>query len=142
MYLVGPVITASPEDKTVVIDAENITLTCVATGVPIPTIIWLHNGSAVDFTNDTDKTVTTIQHVPMEPGRVSSTITIFTIDINSTGYYACSAISDIEDYDPVISTPALVLLQGIYLMQHTCTAIISCLVCHNDGQLFGVLNLP
>ena len=89
---------------------ENITLTCAAIGIPIPTITWTYNGSTINITSYADITVVT---TPTDPGHVSSTITILTVASNNTGYYACKATSSVEFYDTVMSEQALVLIQGI-----------------------------
>ena len=107
--LVGPVITVSPMDMNVSIDVHDIVLTCAAIGVPIPNIMWIHNGSAIDI----DDMNITVETTPMEPGMVSSTITIPSAAANNTGSYACNATSGVEFYDPVMSEPALVLVQGM-----------------------------
>ena len=112
LYPVGPIITVNPVSKNVTINIESINLTCAAVGVPIPSITWIHNGSAVDSDSDMDITVVT---TPSMPGRVSSTITILTATPNNTGYYACNATSSVEAYDTVMSEVALVLVQGTSL---------------------------
>ncbi len=45
---VGPIIDTSPLSVNVSI-SDSSTLTCVASGFPVPTIIWVHNGTQVSY---------------------------------------------------------------------------------------------
>ena len=107
----------NPISINVTIIDENITLTCVAMGVPRPFITWTHNGTLLnedgalgDFENGID-----IDSVEDILGTIESTLTIDSALANHTGEYFCTATSPVEDYDSVMSTIALVLVQGEYL---------------------------
>ena len=98
-------ISVPPEDENVT-STEDLVLVCTATGFPVPDIVWIHNGTVVDAA-ESDQT--SITEVSMER-QLMSTLTVTNTIFNNSGDYVCNATS--SEFDPVISDPVLVLIQG------------------------------
>ena len=98
-------ISVPPEDENVT-STKDLVLVCTATGFPVPDIVWIHNGTVVDAA-ESDQT--SITEVSMER-QLMSTLTVTNTIFNNSGDYVCNATS--SEFDPVISDPVLVLIQG------------------------------
>ena len=70
-------------------EGNNITITCEATGIPLPTIVWTFSGSLLmsDSVNITTTTTTGNGDIP----RVTERLTIMNVPRERTGVYGCSA---------------------------------------------------
>ena len=106
-------ITDDPMSVNVSIFVHNITLTCVAIGVPVPFITWTHNNTVLNeggafgsFENGLY--ISSI----ISLGTVESTLIIDSALANHTGEYYCNATSPVDFYESVRSEIALVLVQG------------------------------
>lgn len=98
LFTVAPVITVPPYDMNVT-TTEDLDLTCLISGFPIPLIEWYHNGSVIS----PDERITILHN---------SSVTILTVintSLADSGDYRCSGINDVGS---VFSPPALVLIQG------------------------------
>jgi len=80
------VIVTSPETQNVTV-GENFTLTCNATGYPVPSIQWTLNGTSY---NIRDPSVTTVMETPMLRS-LTSIIMVNNATVNDTGVYQCMA---------------------------------------------------
>ena len=89
--------------------SENFTLVCSASGYPVPTIIWTHNGTLV---NEDEHDRATITRQLIASRTVISALTVSRAMINDSGDYICSAASSIRDFQPLMAGPATVLVQG------------------------------
>ena len=67
------------------IERNNITMTCEATGIPLPTIVWTFSGRVL--MSDSVNTTTGNGDVL----RVTETLTIMNVSREHTGVYTCSA---------------------------------------------------
>lgn len=82
MFVASPTITNSPQSKTVV-EGARVTFSCSATGHPLPTITWMHNGMTVSLRsnkystnsstilNSTTSTLTLLQATAQDSGMVT-----------------------------------------------------------------------
>ena len=89
--------------------SENFTLVCSASGYPVPTIIWTHNGTLV---NEDEHDRATITRQLIASRSVISALTVSRAMINDSGDYICSAASSIRDFQPLMAGPVTVLVQG------------------------------
>ena len=105
---VAPLIDVPPMDTNVT-TTENIILTCTASGFPVPSISWTHNGTAVNES-------ISINITEQDEDRMTlSMLTVTGAVINDSGQYECSATSPIGNFSIVESGPVLVLVQGKHL---------------------------
>ena len=86
-----------PEDLTEADAGQTLTFTCVAYGVPLPTISWSQGG--VIITNDTDTRVTIYNEEIEERGLVfyQSILEICSAELTDSGVYSCSADNGISN---------------------------------------------
>ena len=91
LHIVLPNIQAPVNTTTIMIDeGRNITITCEATGYPLPTIVWSRSNGALSdrvLVSDGVSTPTGNGNVT----RVSVNLTIMSISREDTGVYVCSA---------------------------------------------------
>ena len=69
----------------ITVEGNNITITCEATGIPLPTIVWTFSGRVL--MSDSVNTTTGNGDVL----RVTETLTIMNVSREHTGVYTCSA---------------------------------------------------
>ncbi|XP_064385915.1 uncharacterized protein LOC135334596 isoform X5 [Halichondria panicea] len=112
---VGPIIDTPPLSKNVSI-SESSTFTCSASGFPVPTIIWVHNGTQ----NRDDENRTTVL-CTMGDRSVTSTLTINMAMVNDSGEYVCNASS--PNYDTVSTDPVILLVQATPERPQNVTAV-------------------
>ena len=89
--------------------SENFTLLCSASGYPVPTIIWTHNGTVVNEDEIDQDTIITNMTTSRS---VMSTLTVSMAAINNSGDYACIVTSSISDFQSLTADPVTVLVQG------------------------------
>lgn len=100
--VVAPLITTDPLSQNVTLLEGNITLTCEAVGLPIPTIEWLHNGSVA--TNGQ-----VFRDMFSTENRIISNLIVTMAMVNDSGDYLCQASSIVESSS---SAEARVLVQS------------------------------
>ena len=112
LFTVAPRILESPSAHNITFKQNDILLSCNASGFPVPIVSWSHNGT--DITADTrlriearsgDRSVLSILKI------VNDIVTV-----NDSGEYVCIASSGITGVKDTISTPALILVQGTYIV--------------------------
>ena len=115
---IAPNIITPPQDMFAVVPA-NVTFTCVAEGVPLPSIIWEYlspnnrdpiilNSSAIgDLGSDSDGAL-----LPEEYS-VTSTLTIDPVTYDSYGEYVCVAFSNSSEF---INVSSGAILHGKYFL--------------------------
>ena len=108
ILLVAPLLLVGPSDVNATL-SENFTLVCSAFGHPVPTIIWTHNGTLVS--EDENDRATIISEL-IASRSVISALTVSMAMKNDSGDYACIATSSISNFQPVVSGPVTVLVQG------------------------------
>ena len=156
---VGPVIDVPPVPVNAT-STESIILSCDASGFPVPSVTWLHNGTEVSCFRHTgthehqlrSQPFITINFQLQDDGSrtniteivgnrsISSTLMIGMAMRNDTGNYICNVSSPL--YTSVASEPALVLVQGLLLNHFTkcvtptvlslCTIHYYNTMCNND----------
>ena len=89
--------------------SENFTLMCSASGYPVPTILWTHNGTIVS--EDENDRATIISEL-ITSRSVMSTLTVSMAAINNSGDYACIVTSSIGVFQNITAGPVTVLVQG------------------------------
>ena len=83
-------------------------MTCNASGYPVPTILWTHNGTIVDENENDRATIT-----PSTGSRsVLSVLTVSMGAINDSGDYACIVSTSVNDFQNITGGPVTVLVQG------------------------------
>ena len=102
---VAPLIDVPPMDMNVT-TTENITLTCIASGYPAPSISWSHNGTTVNESISISITEQDGDRMTM------STLIVTGAVVNDSGQYECSAISPVGNFQIVESGPVTILVQG------------------------------
>ena len=111
LFTVTPTILVSPSPLNVTHLEEAIILTCNASGFPVPTVSWSHNGT--DVTANTRLNIETQD----DDRSVLSIINIAAVNVteNDSGEYICTASSSVGD---AVSNLALVIIQGVnhYIM--------------------------
>ena len=128
IFLVIPVFIEQPVDMNIT-RTEDLILVCTAEGFPLPTIVWLFNGTEVD------SNVTT--SISMGGYINSVTITISNTTFSDSGDYMCIANSSV--YPDVISSDvADVLIQGktvyVYTTMHR-TALCTLQIHHYSHRI-------
>ena len=107
VHSVAPLVLTEPSATKVTI-SEDFTLTCNASGYPVPTILWTHNGTTVDENENDRATIT-----PSTWSRsVLSLLTVSMGVIADSGDYACIVSSSIDDFQNITGGPVTVLVQG------------------------------
>ena len=105
---VAPHIDVPPMDMNVT-TTEDIILTCTASGYPVPSISWNHNGTTVSES-------ISINITEQDEDRMTlSTLTVTGADFNDSGQYECFATSPIGSFQTVENGPVTVLVQGKHL---------------------------
>ena len=133
MYLcaVAPTILVSPSPLDVTRVEEAISLSCNASGFPVPTVSWSHNG--------TDVTANTRLSIETQYGdrSVLSTLGIaaMNVTVNDSGEYVCTASSSFGD---AVHDSALVLVQGVYIY-HTYVCMYVCMYVSSHEHLAPLL---
>ena len=108
-----------------IIEGHNITITCEATGIPLPTIIWTFSGRVL--MSDSVNTTTGNGDVL----RVTETLTVMNVSREHTGVYTCSANNSVgSDNSNIIITVQCKLLLRIFIvhMIHALKLTYLCLV--------------
>ena len=90
---VHPNITSITVTDNIVVEGNNITITCEATGIPLPTIVWTFSGSLLmsDSVNITTIATTGNGDIP----RVTEILTIMNVSRALTGGHRCSASNSV-----------------------------------------------
>ena len=89
--------------------SENFTLVCNASGYPVPTIEWTHNGTLVNE-DENDRATIILEFMGLRS--VMSTLAVSMAAINDSGDYACVVTSSISDFQNITAGPVTVLVQG------------------------------
>ena len=79
MIIVAPLITTQPQGGPVT-EGDNVTLSCNASGIPVPTITWTRNGSVLN---------SSVARISL--GAESRELTITNISRADSGDYRCVA---------------------------------------------------
>ena len=107
VHSVAPLLLTGPSATNATI-SENFTLSCNASGYPIPTILWTHNGTTLDDTENDRATVT-----PSTGLRSVLSVLIVSMGaIDDSGEYACIVTSSVNDFQNITGGPVTVLVQG------------------------------
>ena len=113
LFTVAPRILEPPSSHNITFKEDDIMLLCNASGFPVPTVSWLHN--------DSDVTAETRLRIETQVGKrsVLSILMIVntSVTVNDSGEYVCTASSGITGLQDAVSTPALVLVQGMYIIE-------------------------
>ena len=106
LYTVAPTILVSPSSLNVTIVEEAISLSCNASGFPVPTVSWTHNGTVA--TANTKLTIETQN----DDRSILSILRVAAVNVtvNNSGEYVCTVSSSSGD---AVSNSALVLVQGM-----------------------------
>lgn len=104
----------------VTINVDSISLECIASGFPLPTITWFQNDTMIDDDSRISIMLTSYDSMtglfmPDSFGTVISVLTIENATVNDTGRYRCDAESAVDVYEIASSTEALVLVQGLLI---------------------------
>ena len=67
-------------------EGENVSFTCQATGIPVPTISWYFNNTLLAH-----GTEYTISEMSVNTTTISSTLTILSVESSDVGTYTCNA---------------------------------------------------
>ena len=105
VHSVAPLLLVEPSAVNATL-SENFTLVCSASGYPVPTIIWTHNGTIV---NEDENNQDTIIANMISSRSVRSTLTVSMAAINDSGDYTCIVTSDFQN---LTAGPVTVLVQG------------------------------
>ena len=108
VHSVAPLLLMGPSAMNATL-SENFTLVCNASGYPVPTIIWTHNGTLV---NEDENDRATIILELMGLRSVMSTLAVSMAAINDSGDYACIVNSSIDNFQNITAGPVTVLVQG------------------------------
>ena len=95
----------------VTVEGSNITITCEATGIPLPTIVWTFSGRVL--MSDSVNTTTGNGDVL----RVTQTLTIMNVLREHTGVYTCSANNSVDRvYSDISITVQCKLLIRVFIV--------------------------
>ena len=108
VHSVAPLLLMGPSAMNATL-SENFTLVCSASGYPVPTIEWTHNGTLV---NEDENDRVTISPQLITSRSVMSTLAVSMAAINDSGDYACIVNSSIGDFQNITAGPVTVLVQG------------------------------
>ena len=107
IHSVAPLLLTGPSAINATI-SENFTLSCNASGYPVPTILWTHNGTTLDDTENDRATVT-----PSTGLRSVLSVLIVSMGaIDDSGEYACIVNNSVNDFQNITGGPVTVLVQG------------------------------
>ena len=73
------ILSLSPADSTVAVNIDHM-IQCVFEGLPIPTVVWSHDGNVL--TNGSN-------NITIATDNTSSTLTILTVTADNSGSYIC-----------------------------------------------------
>ena len=109
---VAPVILVPPSSLNVTFMNESINLSCNASGFPVPTISWYHNGTDINITAESRQNITR-----QEQERSILSILVVNaknVTVNDSGVYVCSVSSSITEFRDTMSNnySASILVQG------------------------------
>jgi len=107
LHSVVPLLLTGPSATNATI-SENLTLSCNASGYPVPTILWTHNGTTLDDTENNRATVTPSTGLRS----VLSVLTVSMGAIDDSGEYACIVNSSVNDFQNITGGPVTVLVKG------------------------------
>ena len=85
--LVPPKLTAFPQSNRDIPLQEDLVVSCMAEGRPLPYILWMHNDAILTGSEEENITISTF------PGR--SELRVDTFTNSSTGKYSCNATNSI-----------------------------------------------
>ena len=97
-----PIILQSPESLSE-IQGSNVTLTCSATGFPLPTLLWTFTNGASDTVNLASTRIMSLD------GRIVNELDLVNVIEEHVGTYSCLAINI---FDVASSSATLVLQSG------------------------------
>ena len=89
---VGPMIVTSPQTQNVTA-GKSFTLTCNATGNPVPNIEWTLNGASIGIRNSSETTIKIIEGLSSN----TSVLEVSYATINDTGIYQCIATNIVSN---------------------------------------------
>ena len=107
-HAVSPALTEIPQDTNSSL-GEDLILSCVADGFPVPSIVWVYNGAEIDADSSARITITAEQSVP---GQRNSTLIITSAQFSDSGEYVCNATTTEPSFETVTSGPVQVDIQG------------------------------
>ena len=92
----------------VTVEGNNITITCEATGIPLPTTVWTFSGTVL--MSDSVNITTTVNGDVL---RVTERLTVMNVSREHTGVYTCSANNSVgsDNSDITITVQCKLLLR-------------------------------
>ena len=106
---VGPLIDIHPIDVNVTYSSV-VVLTCVASGIPAPSISWTSTSNTVEGGNGSGSGDNNLMLSPYETvlsyGVVQSELTLLDVMLSDIGQYKCIATSSVSTYKPAVSDEA------------------------------------
>lgn len=109
IFSVNPLILADPEAINVTAHTDGFVLMCLVSGHPVPTVSWLHNGTALSET--TNVIIATDALSDEDFGQARGTLSVEDPEISDSGLYQCVA-SNLDAYNDAMSMEVLVIIQG------------------------------
>jgi len=88
-------------------EGDMVSITCQASGTPIPNISWYFNGASVDKTN----IKYAISEMLLNPITKSSTLSIMNVELSDMGTYTCDATNVVSSD----SSSGVLTVQGEYM---------------------------
>ncbi len=98
---------------------DSFSLSCEAEGFPVPSIVWLLNGTEIQLPNITifsgsgsgdSIPIQVTERVAVRS--ISSRLDVAMAMTNDSGSYSCSIVSSVPAYVAIVTASALVLVQG------------------------------